>query len=135
MHGTIKLIRGCQYKNSRRAYSVFIDDAKVGAINNDEKVEFTVNAGIHSIQLRIDWCRSKKAQVQVSEGEAVPLQIYTRGFRDWQTWMAWGFAVILFSMGALTGHLISWIVLGGCGLVIVATVISTPYLKAGGESL
>jgi hypothetical protein len=134
MHGTIKLIRRWQYKNSRRAYSVFIDDAKVGVINNDEKIEFSVNAGIHSVQVRIDWCRSKKAQVQIREGETVPLQIYTRGLRDWQTWLAWGFAFILFSMGALTRNLVSWIVFGVCGLVVLATVISTPYLKAGGDS-
>lgn len=124
----VRLVRSWNYKNSQRGYWVFIDGAKVGVINNGEIVECLVNAGHHSVTLKIDWCKSNTIKVVVGKGQTAVLEVCMRGLKDWQTWITWGGVVTLFGMGALTGNLIGWVIFGGCGALIAAAVVSTPYL-------
>ena len=61
---------GEQRVDRKRAYRVFIDDAKVGKIKSGETKVFQVSPGRHDLQLKIDWCSSRKLQVDVKDGES-----------------------------------------------------------------
>jgi hypothetical protein len=59
MSGII-LTRDRGYADRLRKYTVFIDDLKVGTIANGKVEEYSVDPGEHTIQVKIDWCRTKK---------------------------------------------------------------------------
>ncbi|MBD9358528.1 hypothetical protein [Methylomonas albis] len=53
---------------------VFIDNEKVGDIAPGETKHFQVESGDHLVQVRLDWCRSKKSVVHVDSGTSSRLQ-------------------------------------------------------------
>lgn len=55
----------------RRSYRVFIDGEKVGAIDVGDTKVFTVAAGQHELQVKVDWATSEKANVEVGDGDQV----------------------------------------------------------------
>ena len=55
---SIKIRRPWQYNNLLRSYIVLLDGAPVGKIKNNSEIELQANAGPHSLQLKISWCRS-----------------------------------------------------------------------------
>jgi len=55
----------------RRSYRVFIDGQKAGNIDAGDAKVFTVAAGQHELQVRVDWATSEKAQVEVGDGDQV----------------------------------------------------------------
>ena len=62
----IRLARGNDYVDKLRAYKIFIDDVYRGDIKRNEVKEFEVATGEHIIYAKIDWCRSNKLCVNVS---------------------------------------------------------------------
>ena len=56
----IVLTRDHGYADRIRKYRVFIDDKNVGKIASGETMEYDVSAGKHTIQVKIDWCRTEK---------------------------------------------------------------------------
>lgn len=52
-----------------RAYRVYIDGQEVGKIGRGKEAEFTLSAGEHKIQLKIDWCGSPTLTVNLVEGQ------------------------------------------------------------------
>jgi hypothetical protein len=57
----------------RRAYRVFVDGDLVGRIRQGESRVFEVEPGLRSVQLRVDWCRSRRLAVDAPPGEQVLL--------------------------------------------------------------
>lgn len=55
----------------RRSYRVFIDGEKVGTIDAGNTEVFSVTAGQHDLQVKVDWATSEKAQVEVEDGDQV----------------------------------------------------------------
>jgi hypothetical protein len=56
----IILTRDKGYADRLRKYVVLIDDRKVGTIANGKVEEYYVDPGEHTIQVKIDWCKTKK---------------------------------------------------------------------------
>ncbi len=56
------------WQDKLRAYAIVIDGKSIGEIKDGSEVEVPVSPGIHTIQLRIDWCKSPELEVHVSEG-------------------------------------------------------------------
>jgi hypothetical protein len=56
-----------------REYHVFIDD-RVGSVRDGESRAFRVPAGLHRVELRIDWAPSELRTVDVSAGDTVTLE-------------------------------------------------------------
>ncbi|MEO0872327.1 MAG: hypothetical protein AAFY19_10315 [Pseudomonadota bacterium] len=54
---TIKRVSGF-YRDLLRAYTIEINDTKVGTISRGESHEFDLPPGQHEVRLIIDWCSS-----------------------------------------------------------------------------
>ena len=80
----IRLTRGNNYVDKIRAYKIFIDDIYCGNIKNNETKDFEVANGSHIIYAKIDWCRSNKFNIIVSDS-MLELEIgpYIRGNTLW----------------------------------------------------
>lgn len=55
----------------RRSYRVFIDGQKAGTIDAGDVEVFTVAAGQHELQVKVDWATSEKTQVEVGDRDRV----------------------------------------------------------------
>jgi hypothetical protein len=56
-----------------REYQIFIDDQKVGSVRNNQDVAFDVTPGRHSVQVRLDWVKSKPQQITLAADQTVVL--------------------------------------------------------------
>lgn len=50
----------------------------MGGIRNGEETTFDVVPGRHRFHLRIDWCRSRKVELNLAPGEEVHLNCHAR---------------------------------------------------------
>ena len=83
MEATLRITRTSQYANKLRAYSIFVDGTRVGKIKDGETVTYLVSPGSHTIQARIDWCRTKPFEITVKPGQNVPFKVgsYAGGWK------------------------------------------------------
>jgi hypothetical protein len=73
--GTITVIRSRRAAVDKlRAYRVVIDGRRAGKLQRGQRCSFPVPAGEHHVWVTIDWCRSPKTDVFVSEGTDVQLE-------------------------------------------------------------
>jgi hypothetical protein len=54
-----------------RSYKVFVDGTLVGMIRRRQTRSFDVVPGHHQIHLEIDWCRSRRIDVEFGPGQEV----------------------------------------------------------------
>lgn len=50
-----------------RAYKVFIDGAEVESIKSGETKSINLPEGLHTLQLKIDWCSSREVSFSIKE--------------------------------------------------------------------
>jgi hypothetical protein len=79
----ITLVRRPSVVDITRNYRVEIDGRHVGIIGAGEVGQFAVSPGRHAIRLRIDWCRSPVAEVELRTGENVLLSCGAT-YTDWR---------------------------------------------------
>jgi hypothetical protein len=65
--------RAGAWRDSLAAYDVLIDDEVVAQLTAGGSHAFSVAPGQHSVQLAIDWCRSRTLTVVLSRGDVVRL--------------------------------------------------------------
>jgi hypothetical protein len=53
-----------------RAYTVLIDGKKAGKVRRGKELTTEVEPGEHEVQMKIDWTKSEKQTVQLSDGES-----------------------------------------------------------------
>ena len=70
----LTLARGVEPTNYFRKYIVFVDNAVVGEIGSGETKHFELPAGNHTISVKIDWCKSKPFEFEISDGKNTRLQ-------------------------------------------------------------
>lgn len=70
----IILFRTSQYVNGLREYDVYLDEQKINAISNGESKIIEVPEGNHEIYLKIDWCKSKKININLADGQEMKLK-------------------------------------------------------------
>lgn len=51
-----------------REYTVFVDGQQKAKIGNDDTVQIGVMPGSHTVQMRIDWCRSPEVPFTIEHG-------------------------------------------------------------------
>ena len=61
--------RDKQYADSIRNYKIFLDGEKIYTISNGEEKEFQIGPGKHSIQLKIDWCKSNQIEFEIKDNQ------------------------------------------------------------------
>jgi len=65
----IILTRKAEWLNRFRAYRVFIDGIESGKVINGSSEEFITDAGIHTVQCKVNWYGSREFEVQIKPGE------------------------------------------------------------------
>lgn len=77
MEGQLRIHRGGGFADRARAYKVLVDDKLAAEVQPNETTIIPVCPGDHVVQLKIDWCSSKKLEVRVSKER--PTEISCRG--------------------------------------------------------
>src|SRR6478609_7965846 len=72
---TITLQRSNEFINRMRDYHIYIDGKKVGNIANGETKEFEITNGQHSIEAKIDWCRSPIVNFSIETAQSKLLNV------------------------------------------------------------
>ena len=83
------LYRDSGWADAWRKYSVWLDNREVARIAGGEKIVFPVSVGDHTLQARIDWCRTKTIQFSVGNTDATFL--VRSGLRGWRMMFVWFF--------------------------------------------
>lgn len=80
---TLRISRDSGYADRFRAYTVVMDDKKIGELRNGRTEEFPILPGPHKISLKIDWCGSKTLDIIATEGKPLSFQARSnlRGLR------------------------------------------------------
>src|SRR5438105_13908739 len=66
---SIVVHRSASWLDKVRAYQIFVDGKRVGSVKDGTEVAIETTAGIHTVQLRIDWCSSPELQLEVANGK------------------------------------------------------------------
>lgn len=56
------------WRDRARAYKVLVDGRESGEVKNGETLDVAADSGEHVVQLKLDWTRSPKVSVSVSDG-------------------------------------------------------------------
>lgn len=89
----IKLQRSSEYNNMMRDYHIYIDNKKAGTIANGELKTFEISGGNHSVIAKIDWCSSKKVQININDDDQLILKV--GGFKIGKWMLPIGLSLIL----------------------------------------
>jgi hypothetical protein len=77
MATTLNIHRPRQRANRFRRYRLTVDQRDVGFIRNEEILIVAVEPGVHTVEARIDWCRSRPLTVTVLPDHAAPVEVGT----------------------------------------------------------
>lgn len=58
------------WRDCARAYQVIVDGDELGGIRRGEAKEFSIEPGLHTLQLSIDWCTSRQGEFTLKAGES-----------------------------------------------------------------
>ena len=83
----ITLVRRPSVVDITREYRVEIDGSYAGRISAGEVVQFPVPPGKHTVLLRIDWCKSPAAEVEMKPGANALLNCGAT-YTDWRCQLA-----------------------------------------------
>jgi hypothetical protein len=64
---TIKIRRGWQLGGGLAAYTVLLDGEWAGKLLNEDQIALQTSGGTHSLQLKLDWCRSNIVSFSIVE--------------------------------------------------------------------
>lgn len=67
----LKIKREEGWADKLRNYKVVLDSNVIGSIGQKGTFEYPLNPGIHTLYLKIDWCRSNKIEFEVRDNEIV----------------------------------------------------------------
>ena len=79
----IRVERNSEWNNKARAIGIYIDEKKVGTINDGETQEYEIENGTHEIFAKIDWCRSKKIKLNITENETKTISLSGFKYSNW----------------------------------------------------
>ena len=80
----ISIQRQSEWNNKARKISIYIDNKKVGVINDGDTQEYPTETGTHEVFAKIDWCRSQKKEISLNQDETKMLSL--SGFK-YSTWI------------------------------------------------
>lgn len=71
----ITITRNNEFINRLRPYRIYMDGKPLGKIANGKTMEFTVPAGTHTLQAKIDWCASPELSFSVWDGNTASFHV------------------------------------------------------------
>ena len=69
----VSIRRTSQYANRFSKFSVWVDNSRVGTIEDGDRVRFSLTPGQHSVFLKIDCCKSESITLTLTPGDEIPL--------------------------------------------------------------
>lgn len=69
--------RPSSWKMFLRSVNVYIDGVRAGKLSNGQSVIFDVAAGTHTVDIRLQWIKTKPLEVEVGLGETVTVECQT----------------------------------------------------------
>ena len=88
------ITRTSEWNNKARKFGLYLNDKKIGTIEDGEKKEFEIEPGIYKINGKIDWCKSPKIEFDITENESKEIEI--SGFKYGNIIMPIGLGIVLF---------------------------------------
>lgn len=70
----VSLVRRSAIADNLKAYNVLIDGVEAAQIRDGQSISIPVSPGPHTVQLSMDWCRSKPAEFSVTEGGGIQFE-------------------------------------------------------------
>ncbi|MDQ0230184.1 hypothetical protein [Metabacillus malikii] len=70
----INIQREASWSDKFRSYKVIVNEEEVGTIRQKETFQYPLKPGIHTLYLKIDWCRSEKFEFEIKEDETLNFQ-------------------------------------------------------------
>jgi hypothetical protein len=67
---TIHIQRGPEWADYFRRYVVMLDGREVARLGRDQEITLPVSAGMHTLQLSLDWCKSNAVAFSVGESDS-----------------------------------------------------------------
>lgn len=71
---SLTIVRDSGYADRLRAYTIVLDDEKIGEVKDGETKRFSLAPGNHRLALRIDWGGSKTVEFTVTEADHLTFQ-------------------------------------------------------------
>jgi len=125
--GSLLVSRPNQNFAKLRAYSVLLDDTRIGRIKNGETAEFSVEPGSHYVQYKMGFSKSKPLQIQVHQGETAKLVIEKDAPSPLKYWSA---LVVLGLCAALSATLPPYsLLVWGIGAFVYSKLNGKPYIR------
>ncbi len=62
-----------------RAYKIFVDGNQVDEIKSGETKRVDLSEGIHTLQLKIDWCTSREVSFSISDNKVTYAKCSPKG--------------------------------------------------------
>jgi hypothetical protein len=79
MESTLVIYRRNKYFGKLLFYEIILDGDDVGIIFNGRSISIPIEAGNHSVKLKVDWGGSKEINFSVSEGEEIKFECEDSG--------------------------------------------------------
>ena len=75
--------RQSEWNNKARKIDIYIDNKKVGIINDGDTQEYPIKPGTHEVFAKIDWCRSQKIEININQDHTKSLTLSGFKFGTW----------------------------------------------------
>jgi hypothetical protein len=92
----IRIERNSEWNNKAREIGIYIDNEKVGTIDDGEIKEYEVVSGKHQIYAKIDWCRSQKLELNTNGNGTITLKLTGFKYGSWILPIMLGFSAIYY---------------------------------------
>ena len=83
----ILIERESQFISRMRSYKILANGKELGSIKDGEMREFPMEPGEYSLQLQIDWCKSKQIKVNIQQDGIIKFKCGSR-MKWWQAGFA-----------------------------------------------
>ncbi len=70
----VSLVRRSAVSDNLKAYTILIDGVEAAQIRDGQSILIPVSPGPHTVQMSMDWCRSKPAEFSVTEGQGIQFE-------------------------------------------------------------
>lgn len=67
--------RTSEWNNKVRKFGIYLNNKKIGVINDGEKKEFEIESGVYKISGKIDWCKSQEIEFEINKNESKEIEI------------------------------------------------------------
>lgn len=72
---TITVTRTRQWANKARGVKLFLNGEAVGKIRDGKSQTFRVKPGLHSLEAKVDWCRTQPLQLRIADGGSALVEV------------------------------------------------------------